>query len=296
MKTVIALDIGATSIKAAAISADGKILRRATAPTGGAKGPATVLGNAQKLAEELLAAYPKASALGVSSCGSINPETGEVVEATSVMPGWTGTKLRRELARRCGLETAVRNDGEAAALGEAVFGAGKDARVFLMLTLGTGVGGGIVSDGQIFGGENFLAGKIGHMKAVRGGRLCGCGARGCLESYASAYACRKALGMEPKEAFELALKGNKKAAVFVEEAGHALGMVLADVANCINPGVIAIGGGMAGGFKQLRPALMEAFNENAMPSIARSVKIVQARCGNNAGVLGAAALVLKIGQ
>lgn len=295
MRTVIALDIGATSIKAAAIDSEGRVLTRASAPTEGAKGPNRVLENAAALVDRMQnECGNEGLSLGVSSCGSIDPATGVVVEATIVMPDWPGTDIKSFMEKRARLKTAVRNDGEAAALGEAVYGAGKGVKVFAMLTLGTGVGGGLVFNGEIFGGETNLAGKIGHMKAVQDGRDCSCGARGCLEAYASAYACRAAFGKEPLEVFSMAVKGDEKAAAFVCEAGTALGRVCADLCNCLNPGMIAIGGGMAEGWELLYPHVMMEFEKCAMQETAKAVKIHKAVCGNDAGVLGAAALAMKL--
>lgn len=294
MRTVIALDIGATSIKAAVVDKDGRILARAAAPTEGAKGPDTVLANAAALAGKLQKEYPDVVSLGISSCGSIDPSTGIVVEATIVMPNWPGTDIKSYMEKHTGLKTAVRNDGEAAALGEAVYGAGKDVKVFVMLTLGTGVGGGLVFNGEIFGGETNLAGKIGHMKVVTEGNECSCGAKGCLEAYASAYACRQAFGREPEEIFALAARDDAKAASFVCSAGSALGRVCADLCNCLNPGMIAIGGGMAEGWEQLRPHIMREFENCAMQETAKAVRIEKAVCKNDAGVLGSAVLALRL--
>ncbi len=289
---VIALDIGATSIKAAVLDTEGNFLAKASAPTQGAAGPERVLDNAAALAGQLSRGLaPKA--IGVSSCGMIDPRRSTVVYATSVMPGWAGTNIAAGLKARTGLRCAARNDGDCAALGEALYGAGKGAAVFAMYTLGTGVGGGITIKGRLLDGENCAAGRLGHVKVHPGGRLCACGARGCLEAYASAYACRAALEMEPKQAFALAAKGDKAGEAFVHAAANALGLAFADLANTLNPGVIAVGGGMAAGWRLMKAGIMETFAANALPQACGSIRIVPAVTGNDAGLLGAFALVSK---
>ena len=289
-QAIIALDIGATSIKGAAFDRRGVFLARGACPTGGKAGPVRVLDNAAALVKSLSKGLSP-RALGVSSCGMIDPRTSTVIDATSVMPGWPGTDIAGEMKKRSGLACAVRNDGDCAALGEAVFGSGRGAKVFAMFTLGTGVGGGIILDGKLLDGENYAAGRLGHIKPFPGGRKCACGARGCLEAYASAYACRAALGMEPREAFKLAAAGDAKAKLFVRKAARALGVVFSDLANAINPGVIAVGGGMAGGWRSLRPGVMETFNQCALTVPRAGIKIIPASTGNDAGLLGAFTLV-----
>lgn len=289
-QAIITLDIGATAIKGAAMDQRGNFLARGSRPTEGRSGPGRVLDNAAALVNSLSKGLaPKA--LGISSCGMIDPRTSTVIDATSVMPGWPGTDIAAGMKKRTGLRCAARNDGDCAALGEALFGAGKGAKVFAMFTLGTGVGGGITVDGKLFDGETYAAGRMGHIKPFPYGRKCACGARGCLEAYASAYASRAVLGVEPLEAFKLAAAGDAKAVLFVREAARALGIVFADLANTINPGVIAVGGGMAGGWSALRPGVMAAFNECALPQSRSGLKIVRALTGNDAGLLGAFTLI-----
>ena len=292
-QAIIALDIGATSIKGAAFDRRGAFTARGSRHTEGKAGPGRVLDNAAALVESLSKGLSPL-ALGISSCGMIDPRTSTVIDSTSMMPGWPDTNIAAEMKKRTGLDCAARNDGDCAALGEAVFGAGRGTKVFAMFTLGTGVGGGITVSGKLFDGENCAAGRLGHIKPFPGGRKCACGARGCLEAYASAYACRAALGMEPLEAFRLAAAGNARAKEFVEKAACALGLVFADLANIINPGVIAVGGGMAGGWHSLRPGIMKAFNRCALAQSRADIKIVQAITGNNAGLLGAFTLIHRL--
>ncbi len=211
---VIGVDLGATRIKAGLVDGAGRILARATIATQASRGPGTVLANAAALVNQLRR-EGKPKALGVGSTGMIDPCLGRVIAATETMPGWAGTELAAQLRRRAGLPCRVDNDGNAAALGEAAFGAGRGQKVFAMLTLGTGVGGGIVIDGRVLHGAGFMAGKLGHLKVKPGGRLCPCGARGCLEAYASASACRRAFpGKDERTVFSLARRHGSLARVY----------------------------------------------------------------------------------
>jgi glucokinase len=213
------------------------------------------------------------------------------------MPGLEGTDLPREIRRRTGCRTFADNDGNAAALGEARHGAGRGVRSVAMLTLGTGVGGGYVLDGAVVRGGGEMAATFGHLKVRRGGRRCACGARGCLEAYASAWAFRNsALRMDGKELFGAARRGEDRAGRLLDEAADALGTAFAEIAHALNPDVIVVGGGIARGWPRLRPRAIARFREDALPRAFASTRVVRAALGTDAGIVGAACLLDQRGR
>ena len=281
----LGVDIGATGTKLAVIDARGGILRRARIATRAERGPAAVL--------DRIAAWATRATIdraGAGFAGMVDARGGVVVETTDTMPRFEGLRLERELRDRLGVPVRCDNDGNCAALGEARLGAGRGARSVAMLTLGTGVGGGIVLDGEILRGAGDMAGKLGHIKVRHGGRRCACGARGCLEAYLSAWAFARIDGREPREVFRAARTGEARAARIVRDAADALGTALADIANVINPDVIVIGGGMAPAMKLLGPHALARFAALALPRAHATTRVVRARLGAWSGAVGAAAL------
>jgi glucokinase len=220
----------------------------------------------------------------------VNAE-GVVLETTDTLPGWAGVDIPRELARRLSVPCRADNDGNAAALAEATFGAGRGLDTVAMLTLGTGVGGGLVIGGRIFHGAGGMTATFGHLPVRPDGRRCACGARGCLEAYASAWAMRRARGGgEPDEVFRRARGGDPRARALVEAAADALGVALAQIAHAINPDVIVLGGGIARGFGALRGRAFRRYGELALARARETTAIRRARLGTAAGIVGAGLL------
>lgn len=325
---VIAIDIGATTIKAgllawqpaapsrasssptSTMSGEWTILARAGAATPGSRGAEAVLCQVTRLVIELSAAAdssrpgttdgaPSASrpaAIGVASCGLVDRH-GLVIETTDTMPGWDGTDIPAEIIRRTGIHCVADNDGNVAALGEALHGAGRGAASFAMLTLGTGVGGGVVIDGQVLHGAGSMAGTFGHLCVVPGGRRCACGAHGCLEAYASAWAMRRYAGADAEALFRRAEGADdadrqevRSAIEHIDQAADALGRALGHIAHVLNPDIIAIGGGIARSWPRLRHRALTRFTDCTLQSARKTTRIAPARLGPDAGLIGAAAL------
>jgi glucokinase len=261
------------------------ITARARARTCPEDGPDAVLDRCATLVEQLSVQGHQPVGVGVGSCGLVD-QHGVVLETTDTMPGWAGVDIPTELARRCGVPCRADNDGNAAALGEAICGAGRGHRLVMILTLGTGV----VLDGEILHGAGSMAGSFGHTKVTRGGARCACGARGCLEAYASAWAFRQALDMDAAEVFAMATDGDRRAQRLVDQAAWALGTALANIANGLNPDVIAIGGGLAKAWEQLVAPALSTYEASALRTAFHSTKVVPAQLGEDAGILGAAIL------
>lgn len=289
---IIGVDLGATNIVAGLVDAEHVVVRSARAATPARHGPDAVLGRVAALVARL--AVDGVEALGVGACGLVD-EHGVVMETTATMPGWRGVDLAAELAARTGLPCAADNDGNAAALGEAIAGAGRGSRAVATLTLGTGVGGGLVVDGEIFHGAGAMAATFGHLKVRRGGRRCACGSRGCLEAYASAWAARQSLGIDARAAFAAARSGDDAARRFVDEAARALGVAFADIAHSINPDVIVLTGGVSEGWARLSPLALETYRRHALTRAFATTRVVRGDLPRRAGVVGAAALARRRG-
>ncbi len=303
---VAAVDLGGTAIKAALVSAEGKVLSRISVPTEAQGGREQVLANIVSAVESVL--QPEATAIGLGSPGHIEPESG-VVRWIENIPCLGGVSLTEPLARRFGLPVRVDNDATNATRGEFLFGSGRGSRLLVGVTLGTGVGGGIVQDGHVLRGVNNYAGEIGHMTFVPDGMACTCGKRGCLEAYASGTALIRAARSIQKRGIpsqilevapenltaqsicEIARAGDAVAAQLVEEAGRALGVVLGGVLNLLNPDRVVIGGGVAAAGDLLLGPIRLFASRHALPIARDACTIELGLAGNDAGLLGAAALV-----
>ena len=187
----IGIDIGGTKIAGGLVDRSGAITERIQCPTRAPEGAQAIMARVVEMAASLRrAAGGKIEGIGVASGGQIDPRTGVVIHATDLLPGWKGTRITEIIEERFGVKARALNDGSAAALGEGRFGAAKGVSDFVLLTLGTGVGGGIVTDGRLLNGALGVAGSIGHMVIDCDGRQCNCGSRGCLEAYVSGTAIR----------------------------------------------------------------------------------------------------------
>ncbi|MBI4577066.1 MAG: ROK family protein [Planctomycetes bacterium] len=280
-------DLGGTNLRAAVVDGAGRILEAVRLPTGAEEGPEAVLG---RLAGALrgLGAGRDVAAVGVGAAGPLDPETG-VIHVAPNFPGWKDVPVAARLARDLGWPVHLENDANAAAYGEAWTGAGVGVRSLVMLTLGTGVGGGLILDGRLWRGHRGLAGEVGHMVVEPEGPPCGCGARGCLESLASATAiARRAGGASARAVYDAALGGEPRAIESLRVAGRALGIALASLVNLLNPERVVLGGRVAGALDFLLPALVAELRERALAVALDGVEVVGAALGDDAGVVGAA--------
>ena len=273
---VLAADVGGTSLRAALVSPDGEILDRRSAPT--PPDPLHGIALLRSLWNELGSSTPRAIVIA----GGIRRKTGEVTQSPN-LPQWEGTRLGFELS------CDVLNDANGAILGEAWLGGLRGTKAALMLTLGTGVGGGILLDGKVWSGATGCGGELGHVAVRPDGPKCGCGSTGCLEMYASATAVRKAAGTpNAEEAARRARAGDAKARAAFDAAADALGVVLAGLVNAFNPEAIALGGGMSGAFDLLAPRIEALLAQRTFKLAREGLRLVPAKLGGDAGLLGAA--------
>jgi glucokinase len=308
----IGVDLGGTNLRVAAVTPEGQRLKTISLPTRLAAGTAAVLDDmagaiseiAGKLREEPIG-------IGVGSPGPLELPAG-VLHHPPNLPGFDGLNLRTELERRVGYPVQVDSDANLAALGEALLGAGNAFGVdsLMMYTLGTGVGAGIVLEGHVWRGMQGAAGEMGHGPLLPDGPACGCGARGCLESYASATAIvrrAKELGLGAEGALtsssvaKLAEAGDARAQQVFDEAGRALGLSLAHMVNALDLPLYVIGGGAAAAWPLFAPRLFATLRQGSYvyrmavprdPLVFETGKthIAPARLGSEAGLLGAALL------
>lgn len=316
----VGVDLGGTNLRIAAVDEAGAILEIITTSTEVARGRDYVIGEMTDAIRTLTAKHQGRGTLagvGIGVPGIIDMRTGMVRESPN-LPGWQDYPVREEIERRLGSRVILENDANAAALGEYWLGAGKDAGDLCMLTLGTGVGGGVILNGQVWHGMTGMAGELGHMVVDRNGHPCGCGSRGCVEQYASATAIKRLAlehigeGRAPelgramtrdkeitaKHVFDAAQKGDKAAIDVFHTVGEALGVVLAGLINALNLPMYVIGGGASAGWEAFAPKMLETVRKRSFVYAATSPEsgaknptiITRAKLGGDAGILGSARL------
>ncbi|NLL70768.1 MAG: ROK family protein [Epulopiscium sp.] len=300
MKKVIVLDIGGTSIKYGIISEKGNVLFHDETPTEAKKGGAYLMGKVEELVSSLLQKEPTAVGIGISTAGQVDPITGIITFANENLPGWTGMPVKTNLENRFHLPAFVENDVNAAALGELWMGAGKGVKNMLCLTVGTGVGGAIIINGQVYHGATGSAGEFGHLLIKKDGLLCNCGQKGCFEQYASTGAMVRYVkkryeeqGIDSFDAvngkwiFQQAAEGDKICQEGIDYMIDHLASGIATLVHIFNPSLIVIGGGISGQGKPLLERIQQKVEEYIMPSYGPPLTLTFATCGNQAGMLGA---------
>ena len=235
---------------------------------------------------------------GVGLPGPIDRRTGTVGSAV-ILPGWAGIRAREALAERLGVRVQVDNDANLGALAEASFGAGRGLSDIVYVRLGSGVGAGLVLGGRLHHGATGLAGEIGHVQVRADGAVCRCGNRGCLETIAAEAAIRALLRptrdheVTRRDVLELVAEGDLGATRVINDAALAVGRVLADLCNVVNPEAIVVGGELSEAGEPLLSGIREAVDRYALPGAAEVVEVVPGELGERAEVLGALALVTQ---
>lgn len=311
----VGIDVGGTNIKIAAVWSDGRVASAREIPTHASAGPEAALGRMVEAVREVLnsEAMPPGEmrALGIDSAGIVDVATNLVVDAPNLR-SWERFPLAARLGEAFGVPAFLVNDVDAMTYAEWRLGAGRGTRHLLCLTLGTGVGGGLVLAGKPYRGALGAGGEVGHMTLEARGPRCPCGSRGCLERYVGApYIVERAVAklasdarpsglrgvapadLSPQRLAEEARAGDAIATEVLEETGWWLGVGLASLVNVLNPERIVIGGGVArAGDLVLEPA-RRTLRERAMSVSAESVEVVPAALGNDASLVGAALRALE---
>ncbi len=308
MSETLGVDLGGTNIVCGVIDDKGRVNCRNSRETDASEGKERVLSNILECVDGLARRpdFEKICAIGVGTPGAV--ESGVVIGGAENIPGWEDVALVRMMEERFQKPAFASNDVTLYALGEAKYGAGVGAKNVVCLALGTGIGGGVVINGELFHGSSDCAAEVGHMTINVDGVKCNCGGFGCLECYASATAVVRA-GKEAAKAnpeslilalaggkpenitargvFNAAKKGDEPALKVVREAGRYLGAGIGNLINLFNPEVVIIGGGMSQAGEIILEVVDEAVKTYAMKINRRGVKIVLARLGDVAGIIGA---------
>jgi len=312
---VLGLDLGGTNMVGAALTTGGDLLAKSKIPSEVSKGPGHVIDRIVACLSDVLAqsgcSREDVLAAGIGSPGPLNPYTG-VVYTTPNLPGWKDVPLADELREKLGVAVFVENDANSAAYGENWLGAGRDCKDLVCLTLGTGIGGGIILNNELIRGLDGTAAEIGHMTIEMNGRKCGCGNHGCLEAYASATGIvnrtREAiegggetiltemvpeLGDLTAKDVSIALeRGDDLARRIMTETGEILGIGIATLVNLLNPEVVVLCGGVIAAGEPLFKPVRETVKKRAFPAPVARVHIVPSVLGDDAGVIGAAGVAL----
>jgi len=307
----IGLDIGGTFIKGAALSPQGRVLNRSRRGTESKASNPVILGNIHRVIRDLMKARSrKPLAVGMGVPGAIQFERG-VVSRSPHFPNWINFDLRAALAEEIRLPLFIDNDANCAALGELWMGGGSECSNFCLLTLGTGVGGGLILGKEIFRGMDGMAAEVGHLIVEPEGKPCGCGGRGCLEKYISAHSAveqvmekydsaeaeniRKATHgrnerVTAKMIYDLAKQGDSFCLAIFRDMGRYLGIGFVDLIHIFNLEKIIIGGAMMSAWDLLILPAVREMKSRSYQVPAERVRVVPAECGEDAGVLGAAYL------
>lgn len=310
MKYCFGVDIGGTTVKMGLLEEEGKIVDKWEITTDTSEEGKAILPNVAASIENKMKEHglTKEDIIGVGA-GVPAPVTAEGIVNGSANLGWNYKEVKKELEELTGMKACIGNDANVAALGEMWKGGGTGEKNVIMVTLGTGVGGGVIINGKVLVGANGAGGEIGHLCVNYEEKdKCGCGNCGCLEQYASATGivrlAKKKLGQElrptiltkedvtAKDVFDAVKAGDETAKEIAVEFGRYLGYALANLAAVLDPTVIVIGGGVSKAGEVLIPYIREPFMERAFFAN-RNVKFALATLGNDAGICGAAKLVLE---
>ena len=299
-KVKIGIDLGATRLKMAVVDEKGKCFYRREVGTLFRSDRAalidSIVSNVKDIIETSTIKKRNISGIGIGVPGPVDSKKG-VVRYFPNIKGWERVPLKSILEKRLSLKVALDNDVNAMTLGEYRFGAGKGAENLVCLTLGTGVGGGIIINSEIYRGSTMCAGEIGHVPLNERGPRCNCRGIACLERYIGnryiLYRAKKVFGknITLERLDDLARKGNKKAISIWEDVGRKLAVALAGVVNLLNPDIIVIGGGVSNAGELIFRPLRKELKARAMRDQARHVKIVRAKLGDDAGIIGASLLM-----
>jgi len=313
---IVGVDVGGTHTKVAILNLRGRILAKTSFLTKRYKKNAlvrTIANCFERLIAENKLDKKNILGLGIGVPGLVNFKKGLVFYFVNI-PAWKNVPLKKILEAETGLPVFVDNDVKVMTLGELTFGAGKNYRNVICLTLGTGVGGAVVVDGRLYRGSSLVAGEIGHIPINENGPLCNCGGVGCLEAHVgreyflndvrrelrrgsksviTGIVKNRLSDITPELLTQAASKGDPFAKRKWEEMGRHVGNALVGVVNLLNPELIIIGGGMAEAWDFISGSIKKTIKKNAMEVQGKAVKIVKARLGNDAGVIGAAELVKR---
>ena len=292
---ILGIDIGGTSLKLALVHENGRIVTKKEAAVNFDGYQTPILETVVKAVGEFLQETGETVAgIGVSATGQVDPSLGKVIGTNGKIPNYEGAPIKERLEQEFSVPVTVLNDANAAALGECFVGAGVGLSDALMVTLGTGVGGGIVLGGRIYGGARGIGGEIGHFTLYADGVSCPCGKIGCFESYASTTALLQLAERKTGEKmtgrilFDRVEKGDRELEAVLNHWIEDIAQGLSGLVHIFNPQAVIVGGGVSLQDKWLMAPLRKRVLELVMPRFRENLLICSARLGNDAGVVGAA--------
>jgi glucokinase len=295
----IGVDLGGTNLRVAAVSETGHVLEKVSRSTTYDHGPQGVVDDMVSVVGEVRERLGASGLVGVGIGvpGFIDIDAG-VIMGSANLPGFSGFPVRDEIQRHLGTPIILENDANAAALGEKWLGAGKHVKDLILITLGTGIGGGIIVDGKILHGFTGMAGEIGHMTVFPDGNPCGCGNCGCLEKHASASAVAALGGMmgiatqrfSARDVYDLAVAGNPRARLVFESVGRALGIAIANLINLFNFPLYLLSGGPLPAWEFFAPSMFTEIQKRSFTYLRCGARVEKAVLGADSGLLGAAYL------
>lgn len=311
----IGVDLGGTKIALGAVDGEGRVLELVRYETDARGGPDAVIDQMAKGVAHLeQEGQYRIIGMGVGVAGQIDPATGTVRFAPNL--DWHDVPLQTELERISGFRAAVINDVRAALWGEWLYGAGRDAQNLICVFVGTGIGGGIVSGGQVLEGCSGTAGEIGHMTVDLHGPVCHCGNRGCMEALAGGWAIARKAGdlvrkhptfggtilkmaggkeedITARAVVQACYVGDALAREIMDEAAEAIIAGITGLVNCLNPCHIILGGGIIEGMPELISRINQGVRGRALATATRGLVVSPAKLGNDAGIIGAAAVAIS---
>ncbi len=298
----IGVDLGGTNLRVAAIDIEGRVVNRISIPASYEAGPPHVVEDIVSAVREIRGQCGAGTlyGVGIGVPGFIDIHTGVIIGAAN-LPGFEGFPIRDEIQRVLSTQIILENDANAAALGEMWMGAGQSVKDLILLTLGTGIGGGIIIDGKILHGSRGMAGEFGHMTVFPDGNPCGCGNYGCLEKHASASAIA-AMGRmmhfqhdvtTAAQVFDLARQGNQRAKMVFEAMGRALGIALANLMNVFNFSLYLLSGGPLPAWEFFAPTMFHEIKRRSFTYERTLPRVEKALLGADAGLFGAAYLPMQ---
>jgi glucokinase len=286
MRGMIAgIDLGGTQVRVALARSDGQIVFSARTRT-------ALLGSPERLVEWVVDQIPRRDTgeplrgAAIGAPGPIDKKNGILINPPN-LPGWSEVPLAAMLSEPLGCPVYVENDANVAAVGEFHRGAGRGSQTMVYITWSTGVGGGLILDGQLFSGAHGTAGEIGHMVLDPNGPLDSCGQHGCLEAFCGGGSLSRQTGESTAELFQAAAAGDHEAAEIVGRAASYMGHALVSLTNLVDPEVIVIGGGISRSWKQVAPVFMSVLRGSPFIKPARRPRVRRSRLGDRAGQVGA---------
>jgi len=300
---VLAADIGGTNMRLARVSCDGSIIKEVRQQVEFSRlshlsnedAETSILDTIAQAATSLL--DDQISGLGIGFPGFFIGDSGVLASSPNI-PQLRNFKLAEGLSQKLNMPVSAQNDALCAALGEARFGAGEGRSNLLHITLGTGVGGGLILNHAAYTGESGMAMEFGHLRVAhdKDAHLCGCGNRGCVETYASATAISARYfeitgeQLDTKAIFERAQQGHQEALNILQSAGAYLGKAMAEAIKLLDVHTVTVSGGVIGAWSILYPAIITALDANLIPPLKSTIQVLPSTLKDNAGLLGAAAL------